>query len=165
MQRINADEYFMRLVYLTASRSKDSRTKIGAVLVKGGEVCSSGFNGFPRKVKDLEERYNNRDLKLRMVAHAEFNCLINAARLGISTLNTILYTNGIVCSECCKAVIQSGVKEIVVHSSWPNLTHSPQWVFSIELSKMMLEEVNIPIRVFDKILNMQGFLDGKIINV
>lgn len=155
----------MRYVYLAARRSKDPKTKIGAVLVKDGVIFSEGYNGFARGVSDTEERYNYREFKRKIVCHAEFNCIVNAARLGISTLGSTLYTQGIVCAECCKATIQSGVKELVVHKNWPNLTYSKEWVESIELSKMMLSEAGVKLREFDMVLNETGLLDGKVIKV
>ncbi len=161
----NWHEFFLRHVYLAAQKSKDPKTKIGAVLVRDKNIISTGFNGFPHRVRDLPERYNDRTLKRRMVCHAEANSVLSAARLGISTLNSVLYSQGIPCSECSKVLIQGGISEIFIHSQWPNLVHSPEWVESIELSKLMLTEAEISIRVFDKVLGLKGFLDGKEIDV
>lgn len=155
----------MRHVYLAAEKSPDPKTKIGAVLVRDRNIISTGYNGFARKVLDLEERYNNRELKRRMVCHAEFNSIVTAARLGISTLNSVLYSQGIVCAECCKSVIQGGISEIVVHKQWPNLTYSPNWIESIELSESMLKEAGINIRWFDRVLGIKGKLDGNEIEI
>lgn len=166
MDRIDSwDEYFMRLAYLVAQRSKDPKTRIGSVLVRQNQLIASGYNGFPKGVLDLPERYNNRELKRELVAHSEFNTIAISAGLGINTSNSILYTFGISCNSCSKALIQGGVKEIVIHKQWPNLTYSEEWVKSIELSKMMLKEANITIRVFDKVLGLKGMLDGKDIDV
>lgn len=162
---MNFDEFFMRHVYLAASKSKDPKTRIGAILVRDKNIISTGYNGFARGVKDLKERYNDRLLKRRMVCHGEFNSVITAARLGISTLNSILYTQGIPCSECTKAIIQGGISKIVIHKQWPNLIHSPEWVNSIELSKLMLGESDIDIEIFDKELGLIGFLDGNEIKI
>ena len=57
------NEYFFRHVYLAAQKSRDPRTKIGAVLISEKNLVSTGFNGFPMGVKDLDERYQNRELK------------------------------------------------------------------------------------------------------
>lgn len=159
------DEIFMRSVYNIASKSKDPKTKIGAILVRDNIPVIQCFNGFPRKIKDLPERYNNRALKRKMVAHAEGNTIKLSARLGKSTDNTVCYTQGIPCSNCTIDLIQGGISEIVIHKQWPNLTHSQEWTDSISLSKDMLAEAGINVRIFDKILGLEGFLDGKIINV
>src|SRR3990167_9559339 len=124
MERIETkDEYFIRLCYLIAQRSHDPKTKIGSVLVRDKNIISTGYNSFPRKVLDLPERYNNRDLKRKIVNNSEENTILTCARLGISTNNTILYTFGCPCISCCKILLQGGVIEIVTHAQWPNLTH------------------------------------------
>ena len=158
------DEFFMRHVYLAASKSKDPRTKIGAALVKDGIIISEGFNGFARAVKDLPERYLDKETKYKFVVHAECNAILNAARHGISTNHSILYTNGIPCENCGKTVIQAGVEEVVIHKQWPDIP-SEIWRSSIEITKVMFKESKVKIRVLNCQLNLQGVVDGKIINV
>jgi dCMP deaminase len=159
------DEMFMRQVYLVAAKSKDPRTKIGAILVKDGDIISVGFNGFPRGVLDLKTRYEDRETKYSFVKHAESNSCLNAARKGISTSGGILYTQGVPCRECAKDIIQCEISEVVCHKQWPNLTHSEAWVKSIDLTKTLFSETGIPVRWFDKTLGIKGFLDGKEIEV
>ena len=158
-------ESLMKQVYLHADDSKDPRTKIGAVLAIGNRVISTGFNGFPSKVIDYADRYNHRHTKYKYVCHAEANAVFIAAKLGRSTLSSTLYTQGIPCCECAKAIIQSGVQKVVIHKQWPNLVHSNDWVESIRVSKTMFDEAGIEIEEFDKLLEVEGFLDGKKINV
>ena len=155
----------MKMAYLTAENSKDPRTRIGTVLVKNNSVIATGFNGFPRRVLDLPERYNEKETKYNFVAHSEFNSILSSARAGISTLDSTLYTFGVPCCECSKAIIQGGVSEVICHFQWPNLTHSEKWVKSIEISKIMFKEAGIPIRWLDKVLGVKGFLDGEMIDV
>lgn len=159
------DSWFMRHVYLAASKSKDPRTKIGAVLVKDRNIIANGFNGFPSKVNDTEERYNNKELKYQFICHGEANAVIQCAKIGNSSLGSTLYTQGIPCDSCCKIIIQGGVSEIVVHKQWPNLTHSSKWVDSVAISSIMIEESGIKIRYLDEVLGLKGFLDGKEIDV
>lgn len=159
------DEWFMRFVYLISKKSKDPRTKIGAVLVKDKHIISTGFNGFPIGVKDIPERYNDRETKYAFVVHAEDNAILSAARFGISTIDTILYTQGIPCNECCKSVIQGGIKEVVIHKQWPEGMHGEKWVKASKITTLMLKEANIPIRVFDGVLDTKGVLDEKFIAV
>lgn len=165
VQTKDKDEFFMRTVYSVANLSKDPRTKIGAVLVKDNNIISCGYNNFPRKVLDLKARYENKETKYKFICHAESNSILNAARAGISTDNSILFTQGCPCQECCKSLIQAGVSKIVIHKQWPNLTHSAQWVESIECSKIMIQEAEIDIKWLDKVLSIKGFLDGKEIDV
>jgi dCMP deaminase len=155
------DEYFMRHVYLAASKSKDPRTKIGAVLVKNGVLISEGFNGFARKVQDSPERYRDRETKYKFIVHGEANSVLNAARHGINTSESVLYTQGVPCNECAKSLIQAGVREICIHAQWPEMNHVPKWVEAVKISHCMFQEAFIPIRILDKKLGLIGFLDGK----
>ena len=159
------DELFIRQVYLSASKSKDPRTKIGSVIVRDRNCVSTGFNGFPIGVMDLEERYNNRETKLKLVSHAESNSILFAARFGISTLGCKLYTQGIPCNFCAKQIIQCGISEIIIHKQWPNLYYSKEWMESFKITNLMFIEANIKVREFDKKLGINGFLDGKEIEV
>lgn len=158
------DKLFMQMVYLISTKSRDPRTKIGAVLVKDKRVISMGYNGFPGGVDDLDERYNNRDAKYKFIVHSEDNCILTASRFGISTIGTTLYTNGIPCCECSKSIIQGGIAEIVIHKQWPDMKHS-NWIESTNISKIMLAEAGVNIRIFDNILGLKSILDGNIIEV
>ena len=160
---VDKNEVFMRAVYLHSSASKDPRSHIGAVLVKNDNIISTGYNGFPRGVYDFTERYSDRDAKHKFVTHAEDNAILTAARLGISTLQTDLFTQGIPCAECMKSVIQAGIKKIIIHKQWPNLTHSEKWIESIEIATIMMNEAGIELECFDKFLGITGFLDGETI--
>lgn len=158
------DEYFLRHVYLAASKSKDPRTKIGAILVKNGIIISEGYNGFARGVSDLEERYLDRKTKWNYVVHGECNSILNAARNGISTINSILYTNGIPCKECGKTIIQAGIVEVIIHKQWPEIL-SEDWKESVGITKIMFQEAGLKIRSVNITLGLIGLVDGKIINV
>ncbi len=156
----------MRHVYLVASKSKDVRTKIGAVLISPGcnDPVSSGFNGFPRGVIDSIDRYEDRNMKHQLICHAEFNSIINAARKGVSTLGTILYTQAPVCHECAKTVIQAGVSEIVYHKQFPAM-ETIKWLESSNLGNQMLNEARVRTRIFDMTLGIKTLLGGQIIDV
>jgi len=158
------DEYFFRLMYLVSSKSPDPRTKIGAVLVRDKSIIATGYNGFAKGVKDCNERYKDREQKINFICHAEFNSIVISARFGISTKDCKIYTNGIPCNNCSKALIQGGVSEIIVHKQWPEFTNK-NWVESVKISKIMLQESGIPIRIYDKFLDIKTLCDGNIITV
>lgn len=161
------DEFFMRHVYLVASKSKDPRTKIGAVIVKDNNIIASGYNGFARGVLDLPERYDDRETKYLFVCHGEFNAVASAARHGIATNETIMYTQGIPCNECAKSVVQSGIKVVVVHEQWREYSkeNPTKWTHLANYSKTMFEESGVAIRYYNKVLHLQGYRDGKLIEV
>ena len=157
------DEFFMRHVYLAASKSKDPSTKIGAILVRNGIIISEGFNGFSRGVKDTPVRYLDKTTKYKYVVHAECNAILNAARNGICTDKSILYTNCIPCENCGKTIIQAGIVEVIIHKQYPPFP-SPVWKESIETTKIMFGESKVKIRTYNGILNLKSVVDGKIIN-
>ena len=161
------DEVFMRQAYLKASRSKDRHTKIGAVLVKDNTAISDGYNGLPRRINDNIEVRWERPEKYFWCEHAERNLIYHCARHGISTENSILYCFSIPCADCCRAVINSGICEIVIHKQWEILgfTNNKKWSDSFERSLEMLTEASIIIRRFDKILNVKTMVDSKIYTV
>ena len=109
------DEYFMGLAHLSAYRSKDPSTQVGAVIVDGNhKVVSIGYNGFPRGCSDDEFPWDREgdmlDTKYAFVVHAELNAILNASRdVGGCTIYVSLFP----CNECAKAIIQSGIKKIV----------------------------------------------------
>lgn len=161
---ISADEAFMRQAYITAARSKDT-TKIGSILVQSGSVIASGYNGHPRKVVDSEERYKNRELKYRFVVHSELNCILQTARLGLRAEGSILFTMTHPCVDCAKAIAQINCAEVVVHKQFGELIHTEEWIKSIQFAKLIFNEVEIPVREYDKILGISTMLNGKMINV
>lgn len=158
-------EFFMRMVYLVGQQSKDPSTKIGAVLVRGDTVISTGWNGFPRKVVDLEELYINKAEKYPRIVHSEMNTLLLAARNGISTDGATLFVNCHPCSDCCKALIQAGVKKIITHKQWPICNMAAHWDKSFEISNQMIKESGIVIEEFDKELGLETLISGKLVKV
>ena len=168
-KRESWDEYFLRHVYLAASRSKDPRTQIGAVVVRDNVIISEGYNGFPRGVIDNPEHYLDRQIKLAKTVHAEMNSVLNCARIGVSSLNAIIYTNGTPCENCAKSIIQAGIKEVIVHKEWEHLflnnPNSHNWIKSVELSRTMFNEARVSVRFVSAVFDVKLRLDGKIIEI
>lgn len=163
ISEINWDEFFMRHVYLAAIKSKDPSSKLGAILVKDGMIISEGYNGFPRGVRDYLDRYTNREEKYKYVVHAEANSILNAARNGISTKKSIMYTNGIPCNECAKSIIQAGIVEIVIHDGWPmgKLNGGGKWDDAAKITSTMFDECGIKVRSLTIELGLSALVNGK----
>lgn len=161
-------EYFLRHVYLAATKSKDTKTKIGAVLVKDGAVVSEGYNGMPRKVNDnVPERYE-RPEKYFWFEHAERNAIYNAARRGIATDQCVMFTQGVPCADCARAVIQSGVRKVVIHKQWGDVwtyMDPTKWIESQRRSREMFQEADIEVIDIDMPLELEAMVDGKIVSV
>jgi dCMP deaminase len=162
------DELFMRHAYLIASKSKDARTKIGAVMVRDRHVISEGYNGLPIGVDDCCPERQERPEKYFWFEHAERNSVFVCARHGTRTEGAVMFTQGIPCAECCRAVIQAGLVEVVVHKQWQDYQYANP-ATSISQGKdrciKMLGEAGVGIRVFDTLLGIKGFMDGKILDV
>lgn len=162
------DELFMRHAYLIASKSKDQSTQIGAILVRDGILISEGYNGICRNVKDEVPERLNRPEKYHWFEHGERNSIYNAARNGIKTMGSVMYTQGCPCSDCGRAVIQAGIEEIVLHTPWENIwkeIKGVKWIDSNLKSYTMFEEANIKVRFFDKKLNIKCLISEKICEV
>ena len=111
---ISWDEYFMGVALLAAKRSKDPNTQVGACIVnKNKRILSTGYNGFPYGCSDDTFSWDREgsDTKYKYVVHAELNAILNAGGKDLSGAR--LYVDLFPCNECAKAIIQSGIAEVV----------------------------------------------------
>lgn len=113
------DEYFMGIALLSAMRSKDPSTQVGACIVNSDKkIISVGYNGMPRCCSDDEFPWGRDgdalNSKYLYVCHAELNAILNCA-VG-SVRGCTVYTTLFPCNECAKAIIQSGISEVVYMS-------------------------------------------------
>lgn len=137
------NDRFIEMATLVASWSKDTNTKVGAVVVdKDRIVLSMGYNGFPRECDDSIESRFEQPVKYLFTEHAERNAIYHAARHGVSLRGCTLYATLFPCADCTRAVIQSGITEVV--APMPNIEH-PKWGESFKASIAMLEEAKIKI--------------------
>ena len=110
------DEYFMGVAELSARRSKDPSTQVGACIVSSdNKIMSVGYNGMPKACSDDEFPWDREggalDTKYFFVCHAELNAILNYR--GGSLEGSRLYATLFPCNECAKAIIQAGIKEII----------------------------------------------------
>ena len=147
---MNWDEYFFSLIPVIAAKSKDPSTKVGAVIVAPDRsIISTGYNGFPIGVKETPERLNDRPTKYKFVAHAEFNAILLASRNGKSVKGATLYLEWYPCTECAKAIIQSGISNIVVNENseqFNNKELQERWKVDTDISTTMLMEAGVNLR-------------------
>ena len=164
------DKYFSIICKAIASKSPCLSRQIGAILVRDKSIVSTGYNGpargyphckkavllksdntvdpeltqqcepelvCPRKAKGYK---SGEALHLCPAAHAEGNCVANAARNGVSTVGTTLYMNCIIpCKDCAIILVNAGIKEVVVDDMTP---------YS-EMSIGILKHGNIKVRRFN----------------
>ena len=114
---INWDEYFMGIAMLAARRSKDPNTQVGACIVSDDNIIiSTGYNGMPQGCSDDEFPWDRKGEnaaapKYPYVVHAELNAILNAS--GRDLRGSRIYVALFPCNECAKAIIQSGIKEVM----------------------------------------------------
>ena len=138
---ISWDEYFMGIALLSAKRSKDPNTQVGACIVnENKKIMSVGYNGFPHGCSDDEfpwerDGESSIDTKYPFVCHAELNAILNNA--GASLKGCSIYVALFPCNECAKAIIQSGITEVIYLSN--KYKDTPE----TRASKRMLEAAGV----------------------
>ena len=139
-------EYFMGIASLSALRSKDPNTKVGACIVDDdNKVVSIGYNGMPKGVDESQLSWNKGeglDSKYLYVCHAEFNAILNT-RNGSALKGCRLYVTLFPCNECAKACVQVGIKEIIY------LENKYADTVGVQASRKMLELAGIKLRQFN----------------
>ena len=143
---ISWDEYFMGIASLSALRSKDPNTKVGACIVDDdNKFLSIGYNGMPKGVDESQLSWNKGeglDSKYLYVCHAEFNAILNT-RNGSALKGCRLYVTLFPCNECAKACVQVGIKEIIY------LENKYADTIGVQASRKMLELAGIKLRQFN----------------
>lgn len=151
---INWDEYFMGIAMLSAQRSKDPSTQVGACIVSSeNRILSVGYNGMPRNCDDdvypWEREGDDLNTKYMFVCHAELNAILNYS--GTNLVGSKVYVTLFPCNECAKALIQSGISEVIYYSD----KYSDS--FSTLAAKRMFESAGIKMTPYEK--------SGKEINI
>lgn len=127
------DEYFMQVANVVKTRSTCLSSAKGAVLVRGRQIISTGYNGTPAGTKHCDEGgcarclavkegklKSGMDLESCACVHSEENAIVQAAKNGISTDGATLYSTHSPCSYCSKMIINAGIKRVVASSSYPD---------------------------------------------
>ena len=142
---ISWDDYFMGMAHLSAKRSKDPNTQVGACIVTPlKKVVGLGYNGFPTGISDDDFPWDGHEdyehSKYAYVVHAELNAILNAtSKLEGCTMYVSLFP----CNECAKAIIQSGIKSLVYESD--KYANTP----SVIASKRMLTQAGVQLTKLD----------------
>jgi len=113
---ISWDDYFMGVALLSAYRSKDPNTQVGACIVNAQKkIVGVGYNGFPIGCSDDTLPWDREgpflDTKYPYICHAELNAILNSVGRDLS--GCTIYVGLFPCNECAKAIIQSGIREVV----------------------------------------------------
>jgi dCMP deaminase len=140
------DEYFMGIALLSAQRSKDPSTQVGACIVNDDKkIVGVGYNGFPMGCDDDELPWEREgaflETKYPYVCHAELNAILNSISRDLKGCS--IYVALFPCNECAKAIIQSGIKEIVY------LSDKYKHTDIVIASKRMLNQAGVVMRKLD----------------
>lgn len=112
------DRVFINIAKNISSLSHCNRSKVGAILVKSGNLISFGYNGTPSGMNNACEE---NDITLPHVIHAEINVILKAAKTGNSVDGSTLYLTLSPCIDCSKVILQSGIKRVVYLTEYRNL--------------------------------------------
>lgn len=127
---------FLELAKHVSEWSKDPSTKVGAVIAKDNRIISLGYNGLACGVEDLDKRYQDRDIKLKLIIHAEENAILFATQpLNHATLYTWPF---LPCSSCAAKIIQVGITRVISTDYIPE-----NWKSSFDLTLEQFKEVGI----------------------
>lgn len=140
---ISWDEYFMGVAILSSKRSKDPSTQVGACIVnQKNRIVGTGYNGLPSGCSDDAYPWDKQgdflQTKYPYVCHAELNAILN--NIGMDLAGCRIYTALFPCNECSKAIIQSGISEVVYLSDKYEATDAAK------ASKRMLENAGVTCR-------------------
>ena len=143
------DEYFMSIAKLTAGRSKDPNTQVGACIVSNdNRVLSTGYNGAPNNFSDNDFPWKREghplETKYLFVCHAEANAIDNFRGYKKEFEGARIYVDLFPCNECAKKIIQNGIKEVIYLSDKYADTDE------IKASKMLLDTCGVKYRPLSK---------------
>jgi len=156
---ISWDEYFMGVALLSAKRSKDPNTQVGACIVSDkNKIVGAGYNGLPMGCDDDEFPWEKQgdflQTKYPYVCHAELNAILN--NIGMDLKGCKIYTALFPCNECAKAIIQSGITEVIYLSDKYSGTDVSK------AAKLMLDKAGVKYRqVQAKINELRLSFDDK----
>ncbi len=147
MKRKSKDVYFGEISDLVSSRSTCLRNQVGAVIVKDGQILSTGYNGAPKGLPHCDEVGCIREQlgvkpgerhELCRGLHAEQNAIIQAAYHGVSVRGAKIYGTTKPCSICTKMIINAGINEIIYIEEYDD-----------ELAAQLVREADLTVRKID----------------
>ena len=145
-RRKSWDEYFLNICKLVATRSKDKSTKHGCVIVRSDRsIASTGYNGFPRGVDDSVESRYEKPKKYLYTEHDARNAILTASRHGVTLDGCTVYLTGRPCAACVRAILQSGIVEVVWDADSPWNTRLDQQE-NLDAGQEMMDERGIKAR-------------------
>lgn len=121
MERISWDQYFMAQSHLLALRSTCTRLKVGATIVRDNRIIAGGYNGsIAGDTHCIDEGCYVIDNHCVRTIHAEMNAILQCAKFGVPTQGGEIYVTHFPCLQCCKSIIQAGIKAVYYAEDYKN---------------------------------------------
>ncbi|MFN7925872.1 MAG: dCMP deaminase family protein [Bryobacteraceae bacterium] len=141
------DSYYLDICKVVASRSKDPNTKVGCVIVgPANEIRTTGYNSFPRGIRDDVPERLVRPTKYQWIEHAERNAICNAARCGTPLEGCRIYVEIMPCMDCGRAIVQAGIREVVVSAERMGQYSSDYYNQQFAMVEVLFAEAGIRVR-------------------
>jgi dCMP deaminase len=141
------DQYYLDICKVVACRSKDPNTQIGCVIVgPNHEIRSTGYNSFPRGIRDDVPERLVRPAKYLWIEHAERNAICNAARAGTATESCTVYVDIMPCMDCARAVVQAGITEVVISAERMRQYSSDYYNEHFGMVEVLFSEARVRVR-------------------
>lgn len=138
---------FIDIAHAVAQLSKDRSTKVGAICIgPAGEIRAMGYNGMPRSCDDDIEARHERPEKYYWFEHAERNLVFNAARIGVPLEGCTLIVSGLYpCMDCARAIVQSGIREVIT----PPFPTDEKWADQARRSHQLFQECGVTVHIIE----------------
>ncbi|MTW84131.1 ComE operon protein 2 [Virgibacillus dakarensis] len=163
MERISWDQYFMAQSHLLALRSTCTRLMVGATIVRDKRIIAGGYNGsVSGSVHCIDEGCYVIDGHCVRTVHAEANALLQCAKFGVPTDGAELYVTHFPCLQCCKQIIQSGIKFVYYAADYKNHPYAIELFkeAGVQTKKVELASLTIDENTNEKINLVKSLLDN-----
>jgi dCMP deaminase len=146
-RQVKWDKHWLLIATQIGTPSKGPTVKIGAVIVDPNKrLVSTGYCGFAKGVIDSEERYLNRDIKLKLGIHAELNAILFAQK---DLTGCTIYCTHFTCAQCASNIIQVGINRVVVYKPDDDGFYT-RWKDDIDLAHQIYSETDVEVVYYNK---------------
>lgn len=147
MERISWDQYFMAQSHLLALRSTCTRLTVGATIVRDKRIIAGGYNGsIAGGDHCIDKGCFVIDNHCVRTIHAEMNALLQCAKFGVPTAEAEIYVTHFPCLQCCKALIQAGIKTVYYAEDYKN---HPYAIELFQKANVSIEKVELNESIID----------------
>ena len=141
------DDYYLNICRVVAARSKDPNTQLGCVIVgPSHEIRSTGYNSFPRGIRDDVPERSLRPTKYLWIEHAERNAICNAARVGTPLGGCTIYIEIMPCMDCARAIVQAGIIAVVISGERMRAYSSEYYDQHFGMVEVLFGEAGVSVR-------------------